>query len=94
MNVRHVRTFAPTRGRRCGRAARAARPAYERLVFHLAVDIEQRLAKLSQRLNRHCLTIDVGARAAIRCYDATQRAFAVVPRLLAEPGEGRAFPVT
>src|SRR5262245_49481311 len=54
------------------------RAAHERLVFHLAVHIEQRFAELSQRLHGHGLTVDVRARTPIGADHAPEHALAIV----------------
>ena len=63
---------------------------HQRLVFHLAVNIDERFAQLAQRLHRHRLAVDVSARAPIRADDPAQHAFVLVlDRLLGEPGARR-----
>ena len=61
---------------------------HQRLIFHLAVDIDERLAKLTQCLHRQCLAVDVGARAAVRADYSPQHygLIFVLDRLLGEPG--------
>ena len=53
-------------------------PAHERLIFHLAVHIDQRFAELTQRLHWHRLAVHVSARATISSDDAPEHAFAFV----------------
>ena len=55
----------------------------------LAVDFDQEFGELAQRLNRHQLAVDVGARAAVRADHAAHDDLAVVlDRLRLEPAQG------
>ncbi len=59
---------------------------HQRLVFHLAVNVDERLAELPQCLDRHRLAVHIRARAAVSADYSPQHAFALVlDRLIGEP---------
>ena len=59
------------------------------LVLLLAVDLDEQIGELAQRLQRHELAVHVGARAAVGAEHAPQDELALVlDRLLLEPAQG------
>ena len=60
---------------------------HQRLIFHLAVDIDERFAELAQCLHGHRLAVHIRARASIGPDNSPQYALAfVLDRLLGKPG--------